>query len=60
MDEGERSSSHHDFFTSCRNSIKYPLNRRLGGPYSQSPHFGKSENLLQLPQTDEQFNQLYR
>jgi len=46
MDGGERSPLHPDCFTSCKNSIKYPLKRRLGGSQSQSLHFGKRENSL--------------
>jgi hypothetical protein len=35
-------------FTLRKNS-RYPLNKREGGPYSQSGHFGEEKNLMSLP-----------
>jgi len=39
LDGGERLTSHLGHFTP-RKEARYPLNRRLGGPWSWSGHFG--------------------
>ena len=36
-------------FNFCRKNDLYPLNRRLGGPQSQSKHAFEAENILPLP-----------
>jgi hypothetical protein len=45
LDGGEWSASHPGRFTSGGNQPRYPLDRRLGGPQSQSEHYGEEKNL---------------
>jgi hypothetical protein len=45
---GEWSTSHPGCFTRQGKSPRYPLDRRLGGPQSQSGRFGE-EKILGLP-----------
>ena len=40
---------------SLEESPQYPLNRRLGGPQTQSPRFGKEKNPLPLPGFERRF-----
>jgi len=47
LDGGEWSTSRHSHLTP-RKEPQYPLNRRLGGPWGPSEHFGEDKNLLPL------------
>ena len=46
-DRGARSTSH-PIALCPRNEPWYPLDRRVGGPHSQSAYFGKKKNLSTL------------
>jgi len=47
LDGGEWSTSRHSHFIPGKEH-QYPLNRRLGGPWGPSEHFGEDKNPLHL------------
>jgi len=49
LEEDEWSASHPDCFTPQGKSPWYPLDRRLGGPQSQSRCSGEEKNSQPLP-----------
>jgi hypothetical protein len=49
LDGGERLASRPSRFTPRRNSIPYPLDRRLNGPQRRCGRYEEEKNIINLP-----------
>jgi hypothetical protein len=57
LEGGERSASRPGLFTPRKRTPWYPLDKRLGGPQSQSGGGGEEENFQPLPGLEPQIIQ---